>query len=61
MPLVLTTTPSAVGVLSKPLEPDEVLDVVGRALHPKSSTTATVLVVDDDERARALLVAILEP
>ena len=61
VPLVLTTTPHAVGVLAKPLEPDEVLEVVGRALRPTPSTPATVLVVDDDEQTCALLVGILEP
>lgn len=48
-------------MLAKPLEPDEVLEVVGRALRPTPSTPATVLVVDDDAQTCALLVGILEP
>ncbi len=63
LPLVLTAAPHAVGVLAKPLEPEEVAEVVRRALSERApaETPASVLVVDDDERARALLTAVLEP
>ncbi|MGV3619724.1 MAG: response regulator [Archangium sp.] len=59
LPIVLTTTPHASGVLGKPLEPGEVVNAVRRATSGR--TPARVLVVDDDRRALELVRAALTP